>query len=226
MEVIRTAGLASATPARLAIAFEEDQPPSYLRAMRILDKTRHALPKANAFVHENRVVLSLPYPDSEVYKLLSKLPLQIGMPQLVMGVSHPISTLEEVRRAHRQCEVALELGTGPLRRYEDVMSIDLIRQLPTQLSPAEYCPQVAYDIVTYDRTHETEYAWTILRWLRHFKDARRVAEELHIHTNTVRYRLDRASELFGVDMADDALVDCLRTSFEIMMATGTQLPRA
>lgn len=226
LKIVRSAGLDTHTPARLAILYEEDQPPSYLRAMQLLDKARQALPRANALVHENRVVLTLPYEDAETYDLLSRLPTSAEAPRLIMGVSHPIASFEEVKRAYRQCEAALELGsTMPVRRYEDVMSIDLIRQLPATHAPEEYCPKISYDVVAYDRANGTEYAWTILRWLRHFKNYRKVAEELHIHANTVRYRLERASELFDIDMNDDALVDCLRTSFEIMMAAGVRLPR-
>ena len=227
LEVVRSANLETSAPARLVILHEEDQPLSYLRTMQLLDRIKRALPRANVFAHEMRCVLSIPCSDdARALAQLSQLPVSMGVPELVMGVSHPLSSFEDVRRAHRQCEAALELGSGIVRRYEEVVSTDLIRQLSAQLAPEEYCPKVAYDIIAYDRANGTEYAWTILRWLRHFKDHRRVAEELHIHVNTVRYRLERASRLFGVDMDDDALVDCLRTSFEVMMAAGTQLPRA
>ena len=226
LRVAREAGLETSAPARLAVLVEEDQPLSYLRTMQLLDRVKRFLPRANVFAHEMRCVLSIPCADdAKALAQLSQLHASMGVPGLVMGVSHPLSSFEDVRRAYRQCEAALELGSGTVRRYEEVVSTDLIRQLPAQLVPEEYCPKVAYDIIAYDRTNETEYAWTILRWLRHFKDHRKVAEELHIHVNTVRYRLERASQLFGVDMDDDALVDCLRTSFQVMMAAGTRLPR-
>ncbi|HVW44447.1 MAG TPA: helix-turn-helix domain-containing protein [Amycolatopsis sp.] len=43
---------------------------------------------------------------------------------------------------------------------------------------------------------------TLASWLRHLGDRRAVAEELHIHPQTVRYRLSQLRELFG-DSLDD-----------------------
>lgn len=43
---------------------------------------------------------------------------------------------------------------------------------------------------------------TLASWLRHLGDRRAVAEELHIHPQTVRYRVSQLRELFG-DSLDD-----------------------
>jgi sugar diacid utilization regulator len=46
---------------------------------------------------------------------------------------------------------------------------------------------------------------TLRAWLVHMGDNRRVAEELHVHPQTVRYRLTRLRELFGEDLDDPRL---------------------
>ncbi|UIJ56674.1 helix-turn-helix domain-containing protein [Amycolatopsis acidiphila] len=43
---------------------------------------------------------------------------------------------------------------------------------------------------------------TLASWLRHLGDRRAVAEELHIHPQTVRYRLTQLRELFGERLDD------------------------
>jgi len=43
---------------------------------------------------------------------------------------------------------------------------------------------------------------TLASWLRHLGDRRAVAEELHIHPQTVRYRLSQLRELFGEALDD------------------------
>lgn len=43
---------------------------------------------------------------------------------------------------------------------------------------------------------------TLVSWLRHLGDRRAVAEELHIHPQTVRYRLTQLRELFGEALDD------------------------
>lgn len=43
---------------------------------------------------------------------------------------------------------------------------------------------------------------TLRSWLRHMGDRRAMAEELHVHPQTVRYRLGRLQELFGALLDD------------------------
>ena len=48
-------------------------------------------------------------------------------------------------------------------------------------------------------------AETLLAWLRHMGDRRAMAAELHVHPQTVSYRLARLHELFGADLDDPAM---------------------
>jgi DNA-binding PucR family transcriptional regulator len=43
---------------------------------------------------------------------------------------------------------------------------------------------------------------TLCSWLRHMGDRQAVAAELHVHPQTVRYRLARLHELFGAELDD------------------------
>lgn len=45
---------------------------------------------------------------------------------------------------------------------------------------------------------------TLAAWLAHMGDHRRVAEALHVHPQTVRYRLGRLRQLFGTSLEDPA----------------------
>ncbi|MGC0417544.1 PucR family transcriptional regulator [Embleya sp. AB8] len=54
----------------------------------------------------------------------------------------------------------------------------------------------------HDAEHDTEYAASVLGWLDALGDVRAAAAALHIHPNTLRYRIKRAGELTGLDWAD------------------------
>ncbi|HEY2795971.1 MAG TPA: helix-turn-helix domain-containing protein, partial [Micromonosporaceae bacterium] len=43
---------------------------------------------------------------------------------------------------------------------------------------------------------------TLVSWLRHFGDRRAIAAELHVHPQTVRYRMAQLHELFGESLSD------------------------
>jgi sugar diacid utilization regulator len=46
---------------------------------------------------------------------------------------------------------------------------------------------------------------TLASWLRHMGDRQAIAAELHVHPQTVRYRLARLHELFGAELDDPAV---------------------
>ncbi len=53
----------------------------------------------------------------------------------------------------------------------------------------------------YDRRHGTRLAESVLAWLDALGEVRVAAEALHIHPNTLRYRVRRAEQLTGIDLA-------------------------
>ncbi|WPW30188.1 helix-turn-helix domain-containing protein [Streptomyces atratus] len=57
-------------------------------------------------------------------------------------------------------------------------------------------------MVEHDRAHGTEYGASVAAYLDAFGDTGTAARRLTVHPNTLRYRLRRARELFGVDLAD------------------------
>lgn len=57
-------------------------------------------------------------------------------------------------------------------------------------------------MVEHDRSHGSEYGVSVDAYLRAFGDTVTAAHGLGVHANTLRYRLRRARELFGVDLDD------------------------
>ncbi|MDN5795740.1 MAG: helix-turn-helix domain-containing protein [Intrasporangium sp.] len=55
---------------------------------------------------------------------------------------------------------------------------------------------------SHDAEHDTDYARTLAVWLDHPGDPRSAAARLHIHPNTLRYRMSRLTEVVDVDLAD------------------------
>ena len=58
------------------------------------------------------------------------------------------------------------------------------------------------DIDDYDAAHAASYGPTLRVYLASFGDPTEASKALGVHTNTLRYRLRRLHELFGLDVAD------------------------
>ncbi|MFI6290789.1 PucR family transcriptional regulator [Nonomuraea sp. NPDC050790] len=64
--------------------------------------------------------------------------------------------------------------------------------------PRRLGPQVR----AHDLEHGTTYAATLLAYLEADGDVAAASQRLSVHPNTIRYRLSRAAEIFGFDLAD------------------------
>lgn len=69
-----------------------------------------------------------------------------------------------------------------------------------QERPALRDPRLAA-LSAYDQRHGTRLAESVLAWLDALGEVRVAAQSLHIHPNTLRYRVRRAEQLTGIDLA-------------------------
>lgn len=97
-------------------------------------------------------------------------------------------------------------GAVPGRYALEDLRIDLVAQRLVDAVRADHRLRsgLGARITADDRERGTELGRTLLAVLRHAGDVRAVAEELSLHPNTVRQRLRRATETYGIDLAKPA----------------------
>lgn len=71
-------------------------------------------------------------------------------------------------------------------------------------------------LIAYDRKNNTEMTRTLYYYLENMKDTGHVLETMHIHRNTLFYRLKKTREIFGSDMTDAREIMQIELSFEIL----------
>jgi DNA-binding CsgD family transcriptional regulator len=72
-------------------------------------------------------------------------------------------------------------------------------------------------------TQQDRLAETLLAWLRHGRGAGEVAARLHVHPQTVRYRLRQLEELYGDQLADPEIRFELEIALRARQAVGASL---
>ncbi|MYR57858.1 PucR family transcriptional regulator, partial [Streptomyces sp. SID625] len=87
--------------------------------------------------------------------------------------------------------------------HQDVVSdVALLRVLDSVEPTWQEMHGPVHAMVAHDRTHGSAYGASVAAYLDAFGDTRAAALSLNVHPNTLRYRLRRAQELFGVDVGD------------------------
>ena len=122
----------------------------------------------------------------------------------VVGVAVPLDRLPASRR---RAELALRLrhehvlDGDPVFVDQHVDAIIVHRDRPLLAAVRRQCLGPLYDLPSATRDRMST---TLGSWLLHMGDRRAVAAELHVHPQTVRYRLTQLRELFGPALDDPA----------------------
>jgi hypothetical protein len=137
------------------------------------------------------------------------------------SLSFPFDSPSDLRLAWEQCKSARRIGGKyypkiRLQCYSYYMTHDLLEDASEYLDLIRYCMPSARQIIQYDRENETEYARTLYFYLKYFLQTDMVAKALHVHRNTILYRLERIHKLFGVDFDDLGILNSLSISFDIL----------
>jgi len=109
--------------------------------------------------------------------------------------------------AYSEAEVALEIGHrihGPsaVSTFEGTGTYKLLFRV-LQENPEElesFYQETLEPVVRYDSRYSTELVQTLVTYLGNDASTVRTASDLYAHRHTIRYRLDRVSELTGLDV--------------------------
>lgn len=115
-----------------------------------------------------------------------------------IGLSDPLGRLARIADAHREARWAADAARAaskPLARYgEDAPS----PFLPRSLSEAEQAVRrVLGRLLDYDATHDADLVHSLQVFLASNRSWKGAAAELHIHKQTLVYRMRRVEELTG-----------------------------
>jgi PucR family transcriptional regulator, purine catabolism regulatory protein len=110
------------------------------------------------------------------------------------GIGRPVTDLDELRESLRDAELALERATSEngVIAFEH---FDLGTLLLSEAAPERLEPKVA-ELVAVLRAHPPLHE-TLVAYFDHDLDVTSTAAELHLHPNSLRYRLTRIEEVLG-----------------------------
>lgn len=138
-----------------------------------------------------------------------------------VGVSAPFQRLEEAaeaKRAARVACIAMSPDTVGVLAYDDDPLAILLASVPDQAaSLARSLLGPVLDLLADDAA---VLLGTARGWLAERGSTSTAARILHIHRNTVRYRLRRLEEITGLDLADPADTARLHIALEAVRILG------
>ena len=205
---LRQAGLDPNAPLAVAIAgFGTPERVQTARSV-LVDAATHVGPPAVG-VHDGLAVALLPAGpalDAVLDTALRRLAPGLGSDRLTVGVSRP-APIEALSGALQEARHARELAArrpGPVHVVtgtEVTSHVALLAAVPDEVRHA-FAIRVLEPVLEYDARTGAGLRETLEAFLECSGSWSRAAQRLHLHVNTVRYRIGRVEELTGRNLAE------------------------
>lgn len=122
-------------------------------------------------------------------------------------ISDQFYELYEIHEYYRQTADAKKImhavkPESTICLYDEIRGYDRILSKMTLKNYRMFVEEKEEFIYRYDKEHGTEYFQTLYCYIKNSKSLQKTAEELFIHKNTVSYRINRAKEIFELDLSD------------------------
>lgn len=132
---------------------------------------------------------------------------------MACGVSGPDRYADEIPRLYREAGHAVDIGArialdGPVVEYGELGIYRLLLQIGDVAQLRRFAEETLGPLIRYDAAHKVGLVRTLSVFLDQRESLKRAASRLHVHANTVAYRLQRIEQLTPLDLtdADDRLV--------------------
>lgn len=99
--------------------------------------------------------------------------------------------------------------------YEEIASFHLFETTSRYVDIQSFCHPLLDKVQDYDHQNHTDLYQSIEAYLENGRNMQKAAISVHLHKNTLYYRLKRAEEYFGIDLSDENLCFHLQISFRM-----------
>ncbi|HET9125991.1 MAG TPA: helix-turn-helix domain-containing protein [Solirubrobacteraceae bacterium] len=150
---------------------------------------------------------------------------------LSVGIGNAVSDPADLGRSREDAELVLRVLDMPrnsrepgaqVATREGVHGLSLVLRLSDIAAGDPVCaggPLARLE--AYDLEHQSNLVETLDCWLAQFGDVTSAAERLHVHKNTLRYRLRRIEEVGGVTLEDPEQRFELMLEFRVRQSLGS-----
>ena len=194
-------------------------------------------PDAIISARESEVVVVTATPDSQgppvldarrlAHACLARLGELFPAAKVVIGIGGTCREPRDVARSYAQAQRTTQtlkrLGrAGTVSAFADLGILRLLLQVPDLAELRSFAADVLGKLSLHEQEHKSEYLTTLACYFRENNSPQRASRILHVHPNTVAYRVKRIEEITGLhlDNYTDRLI--AQVALEILDALGEE----
>ena len=168
-------------------------------------------------IYEFRIVVLLEGTFSQLIRVLSQFCIRSD---LKAGISEQFNNLFHFKDYLNQAERAITFGerlnpTNLVHSYKDYQYTDWLTECNEKLACKKYFHPIVEKLEYYDLQNRSDFYTTLLTYLEQGKSINKTCSIMHLHKNTVNYRIQRIKELFDFDYDDGQTTQHIYLSLKV-----------
>lgn len=191
-----------------------DIPPAVTRQLfsQVELNVRRRFPRSTLIPRDGDVVVLLEAGAADLEQVHRLLREVVGRPaagggELVAGLGRMCIGLDDYADSYAEAALALDVArrrskTGEVLSQADLGLYGLLARAPTRHSLESMVESALGPLIEADAASKSEYVKTLHAYLDADRHLEHTAAALHVHPNTVRYRLTKVQSMLGVHLRD------------------------
>lgn len=181
------------------------------------------LSNSKAIVHDEKIVLVISANNENSFfkSELDALKSFLKGNSMYAGLSRCYHNLQETEEHYSQALEAIKLGklinkNIYLFKYEDYVIYHIVDKCSKDRDLKKYCHPSLLTLMEYDKQNSTSYVHYLYTYIVNLNNHSEAANFLHIHRNTMIYRMNKIEEIMNVDLNDINILLHLHMSFKLL----------
>ena len=137
------------------------------------------------------------------------------------GISNSFDNLLDIADYQMQAHDAMTWGRKNnhdkfIYMYSDYYLPAILYPRTEQMPPNNYISPIIIQVQEYDRIHSTDLYFTLQKYIKNLCNTSNTAAELHLHRNSLLYRINKIEELTHSNLKDFQIFLHLSISFYML----------
>lgn len=153
-------------------------------------------------------------------KILCELKEKSMVNQLIIGLGRSFEGVEQLWRSHEQAKLIVEnlskASSSNILHYDDLGLYRFFSYDGLQNELVEFYSTTIKPLVEFDKTSNSELVKTLKYYFQYNGNMKRMSQNMHMHYNTIIYRLQKIKDIIGMDIEDPDIRLNLEIALKIM----------
>ncbi|MDO4467272.1 MAG: PucR family transcriptional regulator ligand-binding domain-containing protein [Bacillota bacterium] len=137
--------------------------------------------------------------------------------KIYVGIGNKVDALEEIKNSRNQASIAIRVGKISKKEesifyYQEMGLYTLISKISDETYISDFVEEHLGKLIRVDQVNDSSLLETLEIYINHSCNAKKCAEDMFIHRNTLNYRLEKIQDILGVDLNDFDSIILLKLS--------------